>query len=130
MDLQARCGYVREVILLVDGKAAVWARSATLRHAVQGPWRALANLGSRPLAELLFQGRSISRSPLRSHHTARHGPAAIHIRNSLGNHLRPAQSSFSPRWARSSVFGHQGQPLRVYEAFAPWLLNLACMPGR
>jgi hypothetical protein len=29
-----------------------------------------------------------------------------------------------PRWARSSVFWHNGHALRVMEAFSPWLAGL------
>jgi chorismate-pyruvate lyase len=30
-----------------------------------------------------------------------------------------------PRWARSSVFWRHGHPLRVMEAFSPWVSTLA-----
>ena len=36
-DLQARSGYVREVILHLQGRPAVWARSATTAHAAAAP---------------------------------------------------------------------------------------------
>jgi chorismate-pyruvate lyase len=29
-----------------------------------------------------------------------------------------------PRWARSSVFWRHGHPLRVMEAFSPWVAAL------
>lgn len=112
-DLGCRSGHVREVVLLVDGMPAVWARSATPHAALQGPWKALANLGNRPLAELLFQGRRVQRSPLQSIPLVRHGL--------MDSRLHKAWTGPLPRWARSSVFWHQGQPLRVMEAFAPWL---------
>jgi len=31
----------------------------------------------------------------------------------------------APRWARSSVFWQHGHPLRVMEAFAPWVTPLS-----
>ena len=128
-DLNLAVAYVREVLILVNSRPAVWARSATSVHAVQGPWRALASLGSRPLAELLFHDRSISRSTLRAEPVRRCGPDSGHIRRVL-RRAPDGLAPFRPAWARSSVFSRAGQSLRVYEAFAPWVLGLACSQGR
>lgn len=127
-DLRLPGAYVREVAILVNGRTAVWARSATSAQAVKGPWRALASLGSRPLAELLFHDRSIARSPLRAERVHRHSPDQRHMHRGL---LRAPESvqAFRPTWGRSSVFQRQGQALRVYEAFAPWVLELPCHAG-
>ncbi|MDT8990386.1 chorismate lyase [Curvibacter sp. APW13] len=127
-DLHVACGYVREVLILVNERPAVWARSATLPHAVKGPWRALANLGSRPLAELLFHDRSISRSALRCEPVPCCSLDAGHIRRAMV-HLPQGLARIAPRWARSSVFSRHGLPLRVYESFAPWVLALPCATG-
>jgi chorismate--pyruvate lyase len=124
-DLGWATGHVREVLILVNARPAVWARSVTSTQAVKGPWRALASLGSRPLAELLFHDRSISRSALRCEPVLRSTPDAGHIRRAMAL-LPPDLTSFQPRWARSSVFSHHGLPLRVYESFAPWVLALPC----
>ncbi len=120
-DLQSAVGHVREVALLVNGVPAVWARSATSQAAVNGPWKALINLGNRPLAELLFQGRHIARDPLRPHHIQRHGPLECYLRSSWKRLHLDCKDSDLPRWARSSVFWNGQQPLRVMEAFAPWI---------
>jgi chorismate--pyruvate lyase len=120
-DLQSSVGHVREVALLVNGVPAVWARSATSQTAIKGPWKALVNLGSRPLAELLFQGRHITRDPLQSHHIRRHGPLECHLRSAWAGLHHEFKDNDLPRWARSSVFWHGQQPLRVMEAFAPWI---------
>lgn len=122
-DLQGLVGHVREVALLVDGVPAVWARSATLQTAIKGPWKALVNLGSRPLAELLFQGRHIRRDALQPHYIARHGPVECHLRSSWARLHHEFSDNNLPRWARSSVFWRAGQPLRVMEAFAPWIIR-------
>ena len=58
--------WVREVILRVDGVPVVWARSVTPCRATCGPWRAVRQLGTRPLAQLLFDDPSVARSALRS----------------------------------------------------------------
>ena len=124
-DLQCVVGHVREVALLVNGVPAVWARSATSCTAIQGPWKALVSLGTRPLAELLFSNRLIRRDPLQPHHIQRHGPMECHLRGDWAGLHQTISDSYLPRWARSSVFWHGNQPLRVMEAFAPWITRLS-----
>ncbi|UCU93429.1 chorismate--pyruvate lyase family protein [Hydrogenophaga taeniospiralis] len=75
-DLNCRCGYAREVVLLLNGRVAVWARSVTSLLAFHGAWKSLAGLGTRPLAELLFQGRVLDRDALVPHRLARHDPVS------------------------------------------------------
>ncbi|MDE2400708.1 MAG: chorismate lyase [Burkholderiales bacterium] len=120
-DLACRSGHVREVMLLLDGVPAVWARSTTTHQALRGPWKALTGLGTRPLAELLFQGRHVCRDPIRIHPLPAHGQQHAHLRQQW---LAQCPELAMPRWARSSVFWRQGQPVRVMEAFAPWMTHL------
>ena len=129
-ELGCRSGHVREVVLLLNGIPVVWARSATSHRALKGPWKALTGLGNRPLAELLFQGRHVSRQPLLTHHFAQHGPVEQRWRHTWGRlSLSLGQTNTaSPRWGRSSVFCRHGQPLRVMEAFAPWIARLDADP--
>lgn len=112
--LKARSGHVREVVLRVDDRVAVWARSVTTHRALKGPWKALKGLGTRPLAELLFGDTRVSRGALVRHPWRRHGPEHNAARRSTG-----LDRCHTPRWARASVFTHHGQRLRVMEAFAP-----------
>jgi chorismate lyase len=118
-------GHVREVLLLVRGEPLVWARSVTANRALKGPWRALAGLGSRPLAELLFSHAQVTRGPIQRHHWPCRGPERSRARRavlSASAAARPSPTSRpipSPRWARASVFWHQGQALRVLESFSP-----------
>ena len=131
-DLQQPCGYVREVVLLLGGRPAVWARSATSLAAIQGPWRALHGLGTRPLAELLFAQRPVQRAPLRHFALTRSGPMHQHVRRQWQALGAPADLAGQgavppaplPHWARSSVFWHKGHGLRVMEAFSPWVCAL------
>ncbi len=114
-------GHVREIILQVDGQPLVWARSVTSLTAMRGPWRALRGLGTRPLAELLFSHARVSRGQLHLHRWRPHGPeqgrADRQWRNAQPKLAAPKTQS--PRWARVSVFRHQGQALRVMESFSP-----------
>lgn len=123
--LQQRCGYVREVVLLLNGRPAVWARSATPLPASKGPWRALQGLGTRPLAELLFAARPVQRAPLQGEHLPRSSTMQSHIRRQWLQLPQQTAQEAVPHWARSSVFWHRGHALRVMEAFSPWVCVLA-----
>lgn len=54
--------WVREVMLRVNGKPAVVARSVTTVRASQSVWRALHYLHNTPLAALLYSDRGVARS--------------------------------------------------------------------
>ena len=124
-DLGQSNAHTREVFLLLNGRPVVWARSATLHTAIQGPWKAMTNLGTRPLAELLFQDRAVLRSPLQAHALARHGEVERQMRDAWAQFHASTTENPMPRWGRSSVFWRRGQPLRVFEAFAPWVQTLS-----
>lgn len=122
-----RAGYVREVLLRLDGAAVVYARSVTTHAASLGPWRALRGLGTRPLAEVLFNHLPAERAPLAF---ARLKPASS-LRRDVARAWRqaagaPTQTGALP--ARRSVFKRARAPLLVMEVFAapdqPW-----CWPG-
>jgi chorismate--pyruvate lyase len=130
--LRCRAGYVREVVLLVNGHAAVWARSSTSLAAVKGPWRAIKGLGTRPLAELLFSHQQVERSPLRTLRPLASSPLRCHM---ITQWRKANQTSSAiPAWARYSVFSHKGQALQVMEAFVPWVSSwhteARCSPPR
>lgn len=112
-------GHVREVVLHLDGRAAVWARSSTPLRAVKGPWRAIKGLGTRPLAELLFEHQRVVRDALWAAPLHKGAPARQHLARQWAQ-LTPGAGP-TPRWARCSVFWHHGQPLQVQECFAPWV---------
>lgn len=119
--IRSRCGHVREVLLWVDQTPAVWARSVTSPQALKGPWRALKGLGSRPLAELLFEHRGVVRDALRHQRFAAHGPHMAHLQRAW--HRATQVQAEAPHWARRSTFRHRGHPLQVMECFAPWVLR-------
>ena len=129
-------GHVREVVLRIDERPAVWARSSVPVRAVKGPWRAIRGLGTRPLAELLFTHRAVRRGPLQALRFSPHSLASAHVARQwerLGMAELPgaegaptAPAGSDPRWARHSLFHHHGQPLQVLEAFAPWVASVSC----
>lgn len=126
--LGCQAAHVREVLLRIDGRAAVWARSVTPLSAVKGPWAAIEGLGTRPLAELLFSHRRVLRGPLQASHLRPGSPLQRRMARAWLGHAHPLGSNLPPdalpRWARHSLFWHCGQPLQVLEAFAPWMLSL------
>jgi len=126
--LGCQAAHVREVLLRIDGRAAVWARSVTPLSAVKGPWAAIEGLGTRPLAELLFSHRRVLRGPLQASHLQPGSPLQRRMARAWLGHGHPLAHNppldALPRWARHSLFWHRGQPLQVLEAFAPWMLPL------
>lgn len=122
-------GHVREVLLRVDGVPLVYARSVAAGRAVNGPWRALTGLGTRPLAELLFATAAVRRSPLHALRMRRASPWQRHVRTQCAR-LAPELALARTLWARWSLFVKDGQPLRVLEVFAPSIRSRAPGPRR
>ena len=121
------CTLVREVILRVDGRPLVWARSSLHQAALAGPWKALKGLGNKPLAHLLYADPRVRRSELQPRRLARHG----HTRRQMCRQwLAATGAPASPQmlWSRNSVFNRCGAQLRVMELFAPELARWR--PGR
>lgn len=112
-----RVGYAREVLLRVDGKPMVFARSVTAHAHSVGAWRSVRGLGARPLADVLFKRSGISRKPLAFSQLKRQSPVQRHVAQSwhaaTGTSL-PAQAMS----ARRSVFVRRGAALLVMEVFA------------
>lgn len=120
LGLQAgRAGYAREVLLRVDGRALVFARSVTTHADSLAAWRSVRGLGTRPLADVLFKRAGIARGPLRYRQLA---PSTVFHRR-VSQHWRSshhsAQQDRLPRSlsARRSVFERRGAPLLVMEVF-------------
>lgn len=112
------CTLVREVLLRVDGKPLVWARSSLHKTGLAGPWKALKGLGTRPLATLLYADPRVSRSLLQPKRLAVQGPT----RRQMARQWQQVTGEAPPRgmlWSRHSVFRRQGALLRVMELFHP-----------
>ncbi len=111
LGLRAReAALLREVTLMCHERAAVFARSVMPRRTLQGRYRRLRHLGTRPLGELLFTDRHVVRGPTRIF-PVRPGDALY-----AGALRRAARAS--PRfWGRSSLFYIGGEPLLVTEIF-------------
>jgi chorismate--pyruvate lyase len=121
---QRGCTLVREVVLRVDGKPLVWARSSLHKSALAGPWKALKGLGRQPLAALLYADPRVSRSTLQPRRLAVQGAT----RRQMARQWQEATGAAPPRgmlWSRHSVFQRKGAQLRVMELFHPDVAALA-----
>ncbi len=116
-------GYVREVLLRVDGIAVVFARSVTAHAHSLGPWRSIRGLGTRPLADVLFKRMGLARTPLEF---CKLKPASRVRRHAARAWQQATGEVVAARSlpARRSVFTRRGAPLLVMEVFAdgrlPW----------
>lgn len=121
-----RC-VVREVVLRVDGEPLVFARSIAPARSLQGPWRSLGSLGTRPLAQLLFDSPLVRRGPLQAFELKAEDAWQRH----LAKRWRHATGQAWPEraaWGRYSIFFKAGVPLRVTEVFAPEMARQPCPP--
>jgi len=109
--------HVREVILCADGTPVVFAHSVVAMRDMDGAWRGVGKLGSRPLAAALFANPRVTRFPLEYRQVNR----LHHL------HARVRSAGLSPPpvlWARRSLFRLRGRPLLVTEVFLPSILGL------
>ncbi|AUL98846.1 chorismate--pyruvate lyase [Zoogloeaceae bacteirum Par-f-2] len=111
--------WVREVLLLADGRAVVFARSVLPRHHLRGAWNLFHGLGARPLGAALFADPRIERQPLACIGLDRRDARYHRIAAALAGQRLPSRV-----WARRSVFLLNGRALLVSEAFAPAILEL------
>ncbi len=115
-------GYVREVVLRVDGVPVVFARSVTPHVQSLGPWRSIRGLGTRPLADVLFKRLKLARTPLEFSRLKLVSPVRGHAAKAWQHATGEAVARALP--ARRSVFTRRGAPLLVMEVFAakcvPW----------
>jgi chorismate--pyruvate lyase len=110
--------WVREVVLEVDGVPFVAAHSIVPLAASRSVWQSMRRLSSRPLAELLYNDGSVSRSALVSARlTARHSLVSLARREIAG----ATQHEPHALVARRSVFMRRGAPLMVTECMLPAL---------
>lgn len=111
--------WVREVLLLADGRPVVFARSILPRDHVSGTWHLFHAIGTRPLGAALFANPAIVRSPLSS--------TCLDRRDARYHHaLAAAQPRPLPArlWARRSVFRLGHRALLVSEFFLPAITEL------
>jgi chorismate--pyruvate lyase len=108
---------VREVSLYCGQRAVVFAHSVVEPSALNGAWRMLTTLGTRPLGAALFADPRVRRFPLRFRQLNRRHEL---YRRACGLLDRPPACL----WARRSLFVLRGSRLLVTEVFLPAILAL------
>lgn len=105
---------IREVLLHVDGKPLVLARTVLPAHTIRIAQRNLSHLGTRPLGEVIFAYPDLE---LRQRYFS---SAAANCWSS------PVQSGFQIEqavWGRRTLYAIHHQPLLVSEFFLPAILE-------
>jgi chorismate--pyruvate lyase len=104
---------VREVLLQLDGRPVVFARSVFPVDSLSGPLGHLRKLHNRPLGAILFRHPGMQRSPFE----------VVRVAGD-STYLAPAIRQREPAWARRSCFAVDGKRLLVSEVFLqqfrPW----------
>lgn len=107
---------IREVLLMGNKQAVVFAHSVLPRNSLRGHWLGLSRLGNKPLGAMLFANPQVRRTPLRYKKLAPHHALYQHAAKHLAE--KPAFL-----WARRSVFSLDCASIMVTEVFLPQLLD-------
>lgn len=128
--------WVREVVLVADGRSVVFARTVLPRHNVRGAWNLFHGIGSRPLGAALFANPRIEREPLAcaclDRRDARYHRAleAAGVDAKVGPDFRAPDTAIraTALWARRSMFRLRRRALLVTEVFLPAIVDLPNRP--
>lgn len=116
--------WTREVELRVDGVPCVLAHSITPLRASHTHWKAMRQLQTRPLADLLYHDSTVRRSLLVSRRAGHRGDPLYRLMERAAGGV--------PRNAvvRRSVFDRHGSPLLITECFLPAFWDLLARDRR
>ena len=103
---------VREVLLYCNEVAQVFARSLLPLSSLTGAGQQLANLGTKPLGQVLFNSPSVVRQSIELACFSSDSTVA-----SLARQLK--QTSNKNLWGRRSIFMVDDKPIMVAEVFLP-----------
>ncbi len=105
---------VREVLLVGNQHAVVFAHSVLPKASLRGEWYGLGKLGNKPLGAKLFANPKVKRTPLSYKKLASNNP----LFGLATQHLTQKPSFL---WARRSVFSLNCASILVTEVFLPQL---------
>lgn len=126
--LQRSPVWVREVAMSLNGVDCVVARSVTPLVASHGVWQGVRRLRSRPLADILYQDRSISRSAFEVTQVIKgmpiHRTARLILKQGESDSGKALAQGTQRLLARRSTFWREKTPLLVAECFLPafWMI--------
>lgn len=107
---------IREVLLMGNNNAVVFAHSVLPRASLRGEWRGLGKLGNKALGAMLFANPKVKRKPLEYKKLSRQHPISMRV----AEHM---QNSTKALWARRSVFQLNCARILVTEVFLEELLK-------
>ena len=107
---------IREVLLIGDKKAVVFAHSVLPRSSLRGHWLGLSRLGNKPLGATLFANPQVKRTPLVYKKLSPHHVLYQHA----VKHLVEKPQYL---WGRRSIFSLDCASIMVTEIFLPQLLE-------
>src|SRR5450830_125717 len=113
--LPRNAAMIREVLLMGNNQAVVFAHSVLPRKSLRGHWLGLSRLGNKPLGATLFADPQVMRTPLRYKKLS-----PQHVL-----YQQAAQFLIDPPpylWARRSVFTLNYANIMVTEVFLPQIL--------
>ena len=101
---------IREVLVRDGETPLIFAHTVVALRDLHGAWRGLSRLGSRPLADMLFNDATVVRLPMEYR--------GLDHRHPLYRRAASVCGALPPNlWARRSVFLKRGRPLMVSEVF-------------
>jgi chorismate--pyruvate lyase len=106
----------REVVLYCGERPMVYARTVIPARTLRGRLSHLANLGEKPLGEVLFTDPHILRRDLE---IARLQPGELLFESARGALLDRQENAINTIWARRSTFAYHDKQLLVSEIFLP-----------
>lgn len=108
--------WVREILMSINGQKAIYARSITELSASKATWKGIKALNNHPLADILYNDPTISRSSFESTKLNNQ----LSLQRSLKEYSDLPQGKFL---ARRSTFFKKHEGLTVNEVFLPgfWL---------
>lgn len=111
------CAWLREVLLVADGRPVVFAHSVAAQRDLRSAWHMAEGVGLRPLGEALFADPTVARLPIQVAHITAASPLHRRAETALDTKLPML-------WARRSRFLRHGRPLLVVEVFLPGIESL------
>ena len=109
--------WIREVSMSLDGVPCVIARSVTRLTDSRTIWRGIRNLASRPLADLLYDDRTIRRGSFQASRATEHQGIWLAVKHA-------GHDKTMSLLARRSVFTRHQKQLLVTECFLPAFWDL------
>ncbi|MDI1360590.1 chorismate lyase [Methylotenera sp.] len=111
---------IREVLLMGNNQAVVFAHSVLPRASLRGAWNGLGRLGNKPLGATLFANPKVKRTALSYKKLTPNHALYQHTTRHLAQ--EPDVRKLGYLWARRSIFSLSCANIMVTEVFLPQLL--------